>query len=116
MSRITFTLWDDDGCETEYSLPAKNEVCSRCDGEGKHVNPSIDGNGITWSEWAELCDDDFEFPDRYMGGFYDVKCEACKGNKVVKVVDDFALTPEEKKVYERWLADERERRRFAKEY
>jgi hypothetical protein len=59
MSRlhIAFTLCDADGWETECTVPAKHEVCPRCDGTGSHTNPSIDGNGITASEMDEAGDD-----------------------------------------------------------
>lgn len=57
----------EDGDTIEVELPARFEVCDRCHGEGKHVNPSIDGDGITESEWREMCHEDEEFPDKYFG-------------------------------------------------
>lgn len=56
-------------------------VCPRCDGEGSHVNPAVDGHGITSDEMDELGPDFF---DDYMGGVYDVTCERCKGRRVVR--------------------------------
>jgi len=72
-------------------VPTKNEVCSRCRGEGKHTNPSIDGHGITSEEMDELGPD---FEEDYFSGVYDVTCEECKGAKVVKVPDMGVLNDE----------------------
>jgi len=95
---IRFTYEDDDGNEIEASLPAEYEVCDHCHGEGKHVNPSIDGNGITQSEMEELGDD---FRESYFRGDYDVNCETCGGKRVVlEVIDTKFLTDEQKKLEE----------------
>jgi hypothetical protein len=80
-------------------LPAEYVVCYQCKGHGSHVNPSIDGNGITGSEWAELCAEDEDFAENYMGGVYDVQCEECHGLRVVlEVIDDKFLSDEQKKL------------------
>ncbi len=63
-------------------LPIKRIVCPRCNGEGKHVNPSIDGHGLTAED---LQDDDFR--ESYFSGVYDVRCEECKGNNVIDEID-----------------------------
>jgi len=55
-------------------------VCPRCRGEGSHVNPSVDGHGITAEEMDEMGP---EFFEDYMGGLYDVSCERCHGLRVV---------------------------------
>jgi hypothetical protein len=81
MPNTRFTLLHPDTGE-ELELPTKFELCPRCQGAGTHTNPSIDGNGITSSEWAEWDDDDRE---TYMSGGYDVRCETCKGERVVAV-------------------------------
>lgn len=60
-------------------------VCPRCDGEGRHTNPAIDGNGITQSDREDWADDDFM--EDYMAGHYDVRCEECEGRNVVDAVD-----------------------------
>ncbi len=67
---------------------SKYEVCPVCDGEGKVVNPSIDGSGITASEMDEILHDDPDFMDNYMGGLYDVTCSCCKGQRVVLIGDN----------------------------
>ncbi len=97
-NKIEFTYEDDDGNEIEASLPAEYAVCDRCHGEGKHVNPSIDGNGITQSEMEELGDD---FRESYFRGDYDVSCDVCHGNRVVlEIVETKFLTEEQKELEE----------------
>ncbi len=102
LTPFTFTLENDEGEEVEHSLPAKWAVCGRCHGDGTHVNPNIDGNGITASEMEELCDRDPDFPEDYMSGMYDVPCEECHGNHVVKEVDEEHLSEEQKALYQQW--------------
>jgi hypothetical protein len=50
MSKPTVTITDEDG--NELSIPAHFEVCPRCEGEGSHVNPAVDGNGLTAEDFA----------------------------------------------------------------
>lgn len=75
-----YTLLIDD---EEHLLPGKFQVCTRCRGVGMHVNPAVDGNGISPDEFAQ--DPDFE--ESYFRGDYDVQCEACHGERVVAVPD-----------------------------
>lgn len=82
-------------------LPTHYEVCDRCRGEGKHVNPAIDGNGLTRDQIDEMGGD--EFMEQYMGGMYDVTCEECKGLRVVKVVDEELLDREQREEYQSWV-------------
>lgn len=105
---ITITIQGDEGDDLVVDLPARYEVCGRCDGAGKHVNPSIDGNGITSSEWAEWDEDE---RDSYMNGAYDVTCEECGGLRVVKVADEEALSAEQLKLLASWNDQENERHR-----
>ena len=79
----------------EIPLPTCWEVCDRCHGEGKHSNPSIDGNGITASEMAEMCYEDEDFADNYFSGVYDVTCHQCDGKRVMKVVNLGAMSKED---------------------
>ena len=69
-----------------FELPAIRIVCDRCNGSGKHVNPNIDGNGISIEEF----DADSEFRDNYFSGVYDVTCDKCNGRNVIEVVDEEA--------------------------
>lgn len=82
---IAFSYEDDDGEEVEVELPACWEICDRCRGNGTHVNPSIDGHGITMEEWNGPDWDD-ESREMYMSGGYDVRCEAgCVDGKVLEI-------------------------------
>lgn len=84
-------------CEyQEKEVAARAEVCYRCEGKGSHVNPSIDGNGLS-SE--DLADDDFR--ESYFRGDYDVRCEVCKGENVIWVADVDRLSKEDREAYER---------------
>src|SRR5690242_11130025 len=74
--------------DIKINLPAVAEVCDRCRGHGKHVNPNVDGHGISPEEFAE----DPDFKEAYFAGRYDVRCEECRGEKVVWVIDEARLT------------------------
>ncbi len=81
--------------EIEHELPACWAICTRCNGEGEHVNPSVDGHGITFDEWEEDWDD--EGREMYLNGGYNVPCEAaCKAGKVL-VVDEHKCNAEPRK-------------------
>ncbi len=75
---------DSNQIEFYISVGCKFEVCQTCEGRGSHVNPSIDDNGITQSEWAEWDEDERE---TYRSGGYDVTCYECGGQRVVEVPD-----------------------------
>jgi len=92
--------------------PAKNIVCPRCDGDGTHTNPSIDGNGLTHSDIEEIMvgDGDEDFLDDYFGGRYDVACEECNGKRVILEVDEDMLTAEQTARYNEDLQDEQNSR------
>jgi hypothetical protein len=95
MKKIQMTYIMNDGREKVFNFPARNELCERCDGEGTHVNPSVDGNGLT----AEDFDEDPDFREHYFAGVFDVACEECHGNKVVQVVDEEALRPSQRRAF-----------------
>ncbi len=73
----------DEGGYYKLRCPAEREICSRCDGNGTHVNPAVDGDGISPEEFHE----DPDFAEAYMRGDYDVQCEECKGERIVSVPD-----------------------------
>ena len=102
--KLTFVAYDDD-CETTYSAPAKYEVCERCEGTGSHSNPSIDGNGITASEWDEWDDDSRQM---YLSGGYDVRCTVCNGERVVLTINRERCEPNILAAYDAHIASERE--------
>ena len=101
---------DDEGSDEEVSIPCVWAVCYRCQGDGKHTNPSIDGNGLP-QEYAE----DMDFMEEYLGGMYDVTCYECKGARVVAEPVE-VLTDKQRKAleshynYQRELADEQRMR------
>jgi len=111
---IKFTYENDDGEEIEGVLPAKFEVCGRCRGNGRHVNPSIDSHGITEEEWnGPDWDDDSRHT--YMSGGYDVTCESCDGKRVEPVIDDEAIergSEEVKALYARYCEIEEDRAQY----
>ena len=94
MSKATVTIITTDG--DELVLPAVFQVCPRCHGEGSHINPSVDGNGLTSDDFAE----DPDFAEEYMRGSYDVPCEECAAARVVPIVDPTALTSEQRAEWE----------------
>jgi RecJ-like exonuclease len=83
---IRFTRVTGEGDEVEVVLPASYEVCDRCRGNGKHVNPAIDGDGITSEEFDRDWDD--ESKEAYFAGDYDVLCEECDGKRVILVINE----------------------------
>lgn len=83
---LKITIENENGEEEEISLPGKYEVCSSCLGEGTHVNPNIDGHGITAEEWEQDWDD--ESRDMYFSGGYDVTCYQCQGQRVTLDIDE----------------------------
>ena len=77
----TISLDSDDGV---FEVPMEWGVCPTCQGEGKHVNPSIDAHGLSAEDFAE----DPEFAEDYMRGTYDVPCHECQGQRVVPTSTD----------------------------
>ncbi len=100
LPKFTITLYNADGAELELELPSKFVVCYRCEGKGTHVNPAIDGNGISREDF----DADPDFHEAYMAGAYDQTCSLCKGARVVSEVDRTRLTSAQKKQLKRYQA------------
>jgi hypothetical protein len=75
------------GVEHEYYHPSHFEVCPHCEGAGKHVNPAIDGHGLSQEDF----DEDPSFKENYFSGVYDIECECCKGLRVVTVPNNEGL-------------------------
>ena len=78
------------------TLPAKFEVCHKCNGKGTHVNPAVDGHGISREEF----DEDPDFRENYFSGLYDITCQKCDGKRVIPIIDIDRLNDEQKKFYE----------------
>ncbi len=79
---------NEDGEEVEVDLPAKNEVCPRCEGHGMHLTPSIGQYAYSREEFEESFDEDERAEYFKRGGMYDVVCETCHGKNVVLVIDE----------------------------
>jgi len=71
-------------------------ICNVCDGNGVHVNPSIDCGGLTQDDF----DQDPEFAESYFSGRYDQTCSGCNGSGKVRIVDTHA------KGFIRWVMDQ----------
>ena len=78
------TVYDDNGEPFDLSRWTHKIVCTRCKGKGTHVNPNVDGHGITRDEMDELGDD---FRDDYLSGVYDITCLRCHGDNVIDEID-----------------------------
>ena len=86
--------------ETGFKAVTKYEVCFRCRGEGSHVNPAIDGHGVSaqeWNDWGE------ESQDMYLSGGYDIPCEVCNGLRVTMDMDLDAMTREQNESWNDYL-------------
>lgn len=64
--------------DIHLEVPAKFEMCQTCEGRGVHVNPAIDGNGLTQEDF----DNDPDFAEDYFSGSYDQTCNECNGLRV----------------------------------
>jgi hypothetical protein len=102
---MTVAIWveNDEGEPVELELPSKFVVCARCMGRGSHVNPSIDGNGLSREDFDEAGP---EFFDDYMAGVYDVACYSCGGKRVVELPDLQKLTAAERVLWDAHVAEE----------
>jgi hypothetical protein len=100
---LKYSAEDDDGYyQTEVSLPAKWEVCGRCDGRGVH-DPEAFAQGFSSEDFAE----DPDFAEDYIAGKYDITCSECDGRTTVKEVNIDRLTPEQNVEYEKYLEHQR---------
>ena len=98
MNTKTFTCFSEDGDEYEIDLPTRFEVCSRCEGHGTHLTPSIGEHAYTREEFEEAFFEDDEREAYFTrGGRYDVQCEECRGARVVAVIDCDRCTTDEQK-------------------
>ena len=82
------------GVEFLLDFPLVKTVCSKCDGEGSHVNPAID-DGLTYEAFAG----DTDFREGYFSGRYDVRCHKCDGLRVVDEINENRLTKLQKRLF-----------------
>ena len=97
VAEIRFEVENQAGEPVELVLPATWVVCSRCSGKGTHVNPAIDGNGLSQEDFDEAGPD---FRDDYMAGVYDVTCYQCDGKRVVAAPDFSKWSHAERALYQ----------------
>ncbi len=93
---IEFVTSDSEGDEITHQLPARYEVCTRCEGHGTHLNPSIGNHAFTGEEFEREFDQDQREQYLTRGGIYDVNCEVCGGKRVELVIDRKACQSDEK--------------------
>jgi hypothetical protein len=107
---ITIKLIEDDS-EIEYKLPSKMKVCSRCEGYGSHLTPSIGQHAYSREEFEESFYDP-EDQEQYFkrGGIYDVPCEVCHGNNVISIPNEDACDREQFVILQKYLLQESERK------
>ena len=79
----------------QITLPTKWEVCGHCDGEGKHVNSAVDGDGIAVDEFNS----DPDFAESYFPGVYDVPCDVCNGRTTTQAVDLESMSDTHRELY-----------------
>jgi hypothetical protein len=84
-----------------FRLPTRKIVCPQCNGRGRIVNRSIDGNGLDPND----PDLDADFWDDYRSGVYDVVCDECRGANVVDEVDRDRLTVDVLAAWDEYVAD-----------
>ena len=89
------------GLFEEIELPTRWAVCPTGDGEGKHVNPSIDSHGLSREDF----DEDPDFEESYFAGHYDVPCYECGGRSTVRALDRDACTAEQLAAWDKHQRD-----------
>jgi RecJ-like exonuclease len=93
----------------EISLPVKMVECSLCYGKGSVLREGLRGECFTSSDIAE----DPEFFEDMMDGAFDQTCPDCKGCGKVQAVDEEALTPKQRLLFD--AMQEEEEARLAEE-
>lgn len=119
MTFLTITLDDGVGEETTHELPARYEVCPRCEGHGTHLTPSMGNHAYSQEEFSETFSEPEDREEYFRrGGRYDVTCEECQGRRVVLVVDEESCehSPNLKPIFEAWRKQEDDRATFEREW
>lgn len=102
---------NEEGIILDLEVPEKWEICGNCRGNGKHVNPAIDGHGLTREDF----DEDPDFEEGYFSGRYDVICQAgCSDGKIRVPDTDMISDPVVRKAVEEWIQTDHEMREEAK--
>jgi hypothetical protein len=104
--RVTFWREDADGDEVEatHDLPAKFVACYECEGEGStYLGWSNRDQPVYTSE--DLADDP-EWAEDMFAGRYDRPCPTCKGERVMLIVNEDALTDEDAEAWESYQEEQ----------
>jgi len=101
MPKEYIKFYDHEGMEIKLEKTIY-KVCPRCKGKGSHVNPNVDGHGLS----QESFEQDPDFYGDYMSGVYDVDCYECGGKRVIKVVDWSIVDDALRKAYDQYRLDE----------
>ena len=115
MTTIDLTYENDNGEEITISVPARMEVCDRCEGTGFHLTPSIGEHAYSAEEFYEEFDEEGQQEYFRRGGIYDVQCEVCHGRNVVPVVDENNIPERLKSQYAEWEKWDEENARYEAE-
>lgn len=124
MHTVKFSRENNAGIEHEYELPAKFEVCDKCEGHGFHLTPSIGEHAYTREEFEDTFHEEEDRAEYFKrGGIYDVQCTMCNGKRVIAVVDESLCVSHKQKrllkLYEaiqnqlaEWRAEEARERKY----
>jgi len=91
---------EDENGPVGLRIPAKFEVCSRCQGRGSH-DPEAFSGGFSQEDF----DEDPDFRESYFSGDYDVRCEDCNGERVTLEPDRERATPEALAIFDNILGE-----------
>lgn len=110
MSPATMPItWFEDAGDTEVTrnVPFRWSICAACEGHATDRGASVecDGGGFTSSEWAEQDDD---FKQHYLNGFYDRPCTTCGGLGRIKEPDLDVLDADDRAALELSQRDDRD--------
>lgn len=87
-----------------HTIGLRWEVCHICNGDGKHMDPSIDAGGLTEEDFEE----DPDLRARYLRGEYDMTCGTCHGRTTVPTPCRNRTSAEAWRAYQAYLRDERD--------
>lgn len=83
------TIENESGEEFTFVVPAKFQVCPRCQGHGYHLREAIGSYGYSREEFDEAFWDEEDRQEYFTrGGKYDVVCRTCNGARVEPVFDN----------------------------
>ena len=120
-NKVVLTLWnEEEGDEEEVEVPARFEVCPRCEGHGTHLHEAIGSHAYTQEEFDDAFSDEEERAAYFQrGGRYDVCCTECKGLRVVAEADLDRCSPElrqQVEAYQARLARAQRERAYERRY